>query len=299
MLHSNLNMSFRTMSKHKGAWTVSSLNLFDELSEHVMLRIYACGEAIHSDGWIENKQHPDYDLWFIRKGNIEIRIDEQVHLASEGDLILFSPKVAYTATNLGAECSFIFTHFHFSLGNHLRILDNYSLEGIMASSLVQEEMGLYLDTFNQHMHGIPMSAIRLKGALTILIAKILECYGRGDYQGGFAKHVPARNRNTNLQALQPVFAFIQDRLHQPIRIGELAELAGMSEKYFILYFKQALGITPGSYIYQLKMNRARELLYSRTYSIQQIAGLLGYPDPYSFSKAFKKYYKVPPSKFVW
>ncbi|MGO4374436.1 helix-turn-helix transcriptional regulator, partial [Paenibacillus sp. MCAF20] len=89
------------------------------------------------------------------------------------------------------------------------------------------------------------------------------------------------------------------RLHQPVRIGELAELAGMSEKYFILYFKQALGITPGSYIYQLKMNRARELLYSRTFSIQQIAGLLGYPDPYSFSKAFKKYYKVPPSKFVW
>ncbi|MGO4372012.1 cupin domain-containing protein, partial [Paenibacillus sp. MCAF20] len=75
---------------------MSSLNLFDELSEHVMLRIYASGEAIHPDGWIENKQHPDYDLWFVRKGNIEIRIDQQVHLASEGDLILFSPKVAYT-----------------------------------------------------------------------------------------------------------------------------------------------------------------------------------------------------------
>ncbi|MDQ0112230.1 hypothetical protein [Paenibacillus harenae] len=25
--------------------------------------------------------------------------------------------------------------------------------------------------------------------------------------------------------------------------------------------------------------------------------LLGYPDPFTFSKAFKKYYNVPPSKF--
>ncbi|MBO1515444.1 helix-turn-helix domain-containing protein [Metabacillus sp. BG109] len=46
------------------------------------------------------------------------------------------------------------------------------------------------------------------------------------------------------------------------------------------------------------MNRARELLYSNRYSIKQIADMLGYPDPYSFSKAFKKYYKMPPSQFV-
>nr|WP_258881247.1 AraC family transcriptional regulator [Paenibacillus sp. sptzw28] len=30
---------------------------------------------------------------------------------------------------------------------------------------------------------------------------------------------------------------------------------------------------------------------------QQIAGFLGYPDPFTFSKAFKKYYNVLPSRF--
>jgi AraC family transcriptional regulator len=72
----------------------------------------------------------------------------------------------------------------------------------------------------------------------------------------------------------------------------------MSEKYFIRYFKQALGVTPGQYMIQLRMNRARDLVYTQRYSMQQVASLLGYPDAYSFSKAFKKHYKVPPSKFV-
>ncbi len=80
-------------------------------------------------------------------------------------------------------------------------------------------------------------------------------------------------------------------------MNELAALVGISEKYFITYFKKALGITPGQYIYQIKMNRAREYLNEKKYTIQQIANLLGYPDPFTFSKAFKKYYNVPPSKF--
>jgi AraC family transcriptional regulator len=278
---------------------MSNLNIFNELSEHVMLRIYSSREVVHPNGWVENKQHQDYDLWYLHEGQIEIRIHEQVHLASEGDLILFSPKVPYTATNLGAGCRFTYTHFDFGLGNHLRILDNFQLSGVIASSLVQEEIRLFLDAYDQYQRCAPMSGIRLKGGLTILIAKIIECYGFGEYRGGFTNHVPGRKRIMSLQKLQPVFDFIQDRLHQPLRIGELAALAGMSEKYFILYFKQALGVTPGLYIYQLKMNRARELLYSKCYSIQQIADMLGYPDPYSFSKAFKKYYKAPPSQFVW
>ncbi len=286
------------MSKSTELVTVENLHIFNELSELVMLRINACSEIVHPSDWVESKNHKDYDLWYVQEGQIEIRIHDEVHLAQEGDLILFSPKVAYTATTLGG-CRFIFTHFDFGLGDHHEILDNFQLPGIMTTKLVQEEISLFLDTYDQYKRNTPMSGFRLKGCLTILLAKIMERYGLGEYQGEFLNHTPNRRKNRNLQTLQPVFDFIQDHLHQPLRIWELARIAGMSEKYFIFYFKQALGITPGRYIYQLKMNRARDLLQSRSYSIQQIAEMLGYPDPYSFSKAFKKYYKVPPSQFIW
>jgi AraC-type DNA-binding domain-containing proteins len=278
---------------------LGNMYLFNELSEHIQIRVNAANTMNHPADWIESKQHPDYDLWYLREGTIELRIRDQVHVASAGDLIFFSPTVAYTASSLGAGCRFAFIHFDFSLGNQLRILDNYPISGILSSSLVEEELPPFLEAHERYSGSAPMSGIRLKGALTVLLAKIMERLDCGDYRGSFAALASDNKRTANLEALQPVLSHIEVRLHLPLRVAELAEVAGMSEKYFILYFKQALGITPGAYVYQLKMNRARELLYSRTFSIQQIAERLGYPDPFSFSKAFKKYYKVPPSRFVW
>ncbi|WP_231597735.1 AraC family transcriptional regulator [Bacillus sp. SA1-12] len=278
---------------------MDNMKIFNELSELVMIHINSCSEITHPSNWVESKHHPDFDLWYLSEGQIEIRIQEKVYCASEGDLILFSPKVAYTASALGSGCRFIFTHFDFVLGNHFGILDSFQLSGIIASDIVKEECNLFLDTYDQYKRSSPMSGIRLKGCFTILIAKIMELYGLGEYRGEFIHHSSDQKQLMSLQTLDPVFDYIQNHLHQTINVGELAILAGMSEKYFFYYFKQSLGITPGRYIYQLKMNRARELLYSKRYSIKQIADMLGYPDPYSFSKAFKKFYKVPPSQFVW
>ena len=288
------------MSKSKELITINNLNIFNELSELIMLRINACSEISHPQDWIENKNHLDYDLWCIKEGKIEIHIHDKVFLASKGDLILFSPNMTYTAKSVDSGCSFIFTHFDFGLGEHLGIIDNFQIAGVISRTLVKEEINMFLDTYDQYKHMSPMSGIRLKGCLTILIAKILEDYGLGQYRGDFTSHDGLKGKQSiKLDTLQPVFMYIQEHLHQSLRVKDLPTLVGMSEKYFISYFKQALGVTPGRYIYQLRMNRARELLYDKRYSIQQISGMLGYPDQYSFSKAFKKYYKVSPSQFVW
>ncbi|UOQ84728.1 AraC family transcriptional regulator [Gracilibacillus salinarum] len=278
---------------------MDSVDIFNELSELVTVRINSCSEVEHPNSWIERRQYKDYDLWCIQEGQVEIRIQDEVHIASEGDLILLSPKVAYSATTPSDSCIFIFTHFDVSLGDHLSILDNFQLAGILKNELVKEERRLFLDAYDQYKLQMAMSQMRLKGALTILIAKIMEHYGRCHYRGEFIQNASEQKLTKYLDKLQPVFDFAHEHLHQTLTVGELATIAGMSEKYFISYFKQALGVTPGRYIYQLKMNRARDLLYSKQYSVQEIASMLGYPDPYSFSKAFKKYYQVPPSKFVW
>lgn len=277
---------------------MENLDIFNDLSEQIVLQINQCAEETHPSSWIESKQHVDYDLWYVFHGKIEIRIHNQVHLASAGDFVLFSPNVPYTATTSEDSCCFNFTHFDFGLGNHFRILENFQLAGIINSTLLPKETDLFLAAYKQYKLQQPMSGVRLKGCLMIFIAKMLALYHSGQYQGEFSYNLSGEKQTMTLQALQPVFSYIHDHLHQSLPIKKLAQLAGLSEKYFINYFKAALGITPGQYIYQLKMNRARELLYSHQFSIQQIADILGYADPYSFSKAFKKHYRVPPSKFI-
>lgn len=273
------------------------LNIFNELSEHVSIQLNSCGEISHPENWIESKQHKDYDLWYIYSGEIQIDVQGKSYLAKKGDLVFFNPQIAYRASIISKSSHFLFTHFDFRLGNQTDILNNFTLAGIIPHELVPSEITYYQKAYKQSLQKKPMANIQLKSYLAIIIAKIIELYATGNYKGEFQPIDTTSNKKMNLPTLQPVFDYIEKHLHQSLRIADLAECVNMSEKYFIYYFKQAVGITPGKYMYQLKMNEARKLLYANL-SIAEIAHLLGYPDQYSFSKAFKKYYKIPPSQFV-
>lgn len=278
--------------------SVGQVRLLDELSEHVMLRIHSCMNVHHSRDWLEKRVHPDYDVWLVLSGHISIQMLGKSELAKPGDLIFFSPDKPYIASTEGEGCSFIYCHFDFSVGNHSRILDGFKLDGILPGHTAEAEFRLMCEAFHSYKLKAPMSAIRLKGCLTLLLTRILQSYGHRMPADGSTRVLNHPQSGRNLDLLQPVFSFIHNDIHRPISIRELARTAGMSEKYFISFFKKTVGVTPGHYMYQHRMNRARDYLYQKKYSIKEIAGRLGYPDPYSFSKAFKKHYKVPPSKFV-
>jgi len=271
----------------------------DELSEYITLRMSSYLEQTHDGNWIEHKSHSDYDLWFITAGSVKITIDGIEHMADPGDVVFFYPDMPYIASTTGELCRFIYMHFDFSIAEQKRILGEFQLPGIVPGNLVREESALFTSSYRRlkQTSGASGSPLYLKASLLLVIAKILELHGQGLYNGKFLKGRKMRKTEGSLEVLQNVFPYVDANLHRVIRVNELAAIAGVSEKYFISLFKKILGITPGQYINQIKMNRARDYLYEKKYTVQQIAGFLGYPDPFTFSKAFKKFYNVPPSKF--
>lgn len=270
--------------------------IFDDLAEHIRIRIHSCHEAGHDDGWIESKVHRHFNLWVIQSGTVKVKKHGRTFVAHAGDAVFFFPFVPYSATNKG-NCRFIYTHFSFHLGDHGSILHDFPLSGTVPKQLIESEVQAFKEAFRIYSMHANMSELRLKASFTIVLAKIIEAYGNGSYTGSFDDTVPDNRASQKSFALQPVLQYVESHLHCPVSIKELADEAGLSEKYFIVYFKKALGITPGQYIYQQKMNKARDYLYTGKYTIHDIACLLGYADLYTFSKAFKKYYHVPPSKF--
>ena len=275
-----------------------NVEIFNELSEHVNIRINSCKDVRHDSRWAEVYAHVDYDMWFITSGKVMFVSNGTEYAANTGDVVFFYPDSLYNASTGKEGCSFIYIHFDMSMDNNQRILNDFSLSGVIPGGFIFEEVRMLKDGYDRYKRNIQMSSILLKGYLTILIARIMELYGKGNYTGGFSGHIDYGADKRKLSSLQPVFSYIKENKSSYPRIKELAEIAGMSEKYFITYFKASLGMTPGQYIYQVKMNRAREYIYMNEYTIKEIAYLLGYPDQYTFSKAFKKYYKMPPSKFV-
>ncbi|WP_256992423.1 AraC family transcriptional regulator [Paenibacillus sp. XY044] len=275
------------------------MSIINELSEYITLGMRSYLEQAHDQDWIEHKSHPDYDLWFIQSGSVKVTIDGFEHTAVPGDVVFFYPDLPYIASTNEDLCQFIYIHFDFGIGEQQRILGEFQLPGIVPGDLIREEAALFTKAYRRLKQGsgTPGNQLYLKACLLAVIAKILELHGQGAYTGKFLHGRTSGKSEGSLGVLQDVFQYVDANLHRSVRMNELAAVVGVSEKYFISYFKKTVGITPGQYISQIKMNRARDYLYTKKYTIQQIAGFLGYPDPFTFSKAFKKYYNVPPSKF--
>ncbi|WP_104382173.1 AraC family transcriptional regulator [Sphingobacterium sp. HMA12] len=78
----------------------------------------------------------------------------------------------------------------------------------------------------------------------------------------------------------------------------LAELFFTTEKTLIQTFKKEFGTTPHSYLIKKRLERAKDLITLEQMTPTQVYNLVGYLDFQSFSKQFKKYFGLPPSKFM-
>ena len=84
---------------------------------------------------------------------------------------------------------------------------------------------------------------------------------------------------------------------QPMRIDELAAMCNITPEYFRILFHKLYGTSPVKYINQLRIERAKELILSDSYTVADVAELSGFPDISYFSKTFKKATGVAPSEY--
>lgn len=82
-----------------------------------------------------------------------------------------------------------------------------------------------------------------------------------------------------------------------LSLGEVAEKFSFSQSYVTRLFKAETGITPMQFVDDLRMKKAIELLNRHSLTIDQISEAVGYKNQFYFTKRFKMYYGVPPSKY--
>jgi AraC-like DNA-binding protein len=96
-----------------------------------------------------------------------------------------------------------------------------------------------------------------------------------------------------------LFEFVVDYIHTHYMdiesVGELAQICGINENRLFYVFKKYSSLGPGDYLHKYRLEKARELILSRQWSIGTIAEQVGYCDPLHFSRIFKKYFGVAPS----
>lgn len=90
---------------------------------------------------------------------------------------------------------------------------------------------------------------------------------------------------------------LEQRMAEVVDLNELASSLDISYDRFRRAFKKHTGLSPHQYVLQLRVERARELLYATDLTVRQIAAELGFDDPYYFSRAFRKFVGLSPRQW--
>lgn len=97
--------------------------------------------------------------------------------------------------------------------------------------------------------------------------------------------------------LQQAIDYMNDHIKENVRISHVASHIGIDRSYLSGIFKSTLEISPQEYLVTLRMNRAADLLTTTNEKISVIALEVGYNDPLTFTKMFKRYKGMSPSEW--
>ena len=91
--------------------------------------------------------------------------------------------------------------------------------------------------------------------------------------------------------------YINNHIHEDIRIDSICEAIHVSKYYFCKKFKQSTGITVMNYILKTRIISATNLLESTDLPIGEISEKCGFSSPSFFSQAFRKEHGVTPRQY--
>ena len=80
-------------------------------------------------------------------------------------------------------------------------------------------------------------------------------------------------------------------------VEQMVTWSGLAPRTFKRRFKQATNHTPIAYVQRIRVERAKRLLETTDESIEEISWAVGYEDPASFRRLFKRLAALTPGEY--
>ena len=91
--------------------------------------------------------------------------------------------------------------------------------------------------------------------------------------------------------------YLQEHMAEELSLSVLAEQFYLNPQYISQLFKNEIGVGFLTYLTNIRMEKAKKLLLSTSYSIAEVAEQSGYGDYRVFTKVFKKTEGITPSQY--
>lgn len=254
------------------------------------------------------KEHPRYQMVFhwhkeweiirILEGGLLLYLDGQEYAAKAGDVFLVRDGILHGGTPADCvyECLVFDLHGLFreinSVKKYLRPFYRNTLMPEICFPGRQSDIYPIVDElmagFSQKASCIELSTLANLGRFfAVLIQKGYVKKSESAPQSGSRK----------VTQLKTVLEYIENHFSSHLSLDDLAQVAGMSPKYFCRFFHSVTQQTPMDYVNYYRIERAGSLLCSTDWSVTAIGLECGFNDSSYFIKAFKKYKGMTPKQY--
>ncbi|MGW0766697.1 GlxA family transcriptional regulator [Streptomyces sp. NPDC002676] len=115
--------------------------------------------------------------------------------------------------------------------------------------------------------------------------------------GGQAQFIQRPVPDPQVATTTAARAWALGRLHEPIQLRDMAEQEAMSVRTFTRRFREEVGISPGQWLTQQRVERARHLLESTDLSVDQVARDAGFGTAQSMRQHLQQALGVTPTAY--
>ncbi len=91
--------------------------------------------------------------------------------------------------------------------------------------------------------------------------------------------------------------YIDQNFEKKLLSGDVADYVGLSESHFRLLFRETYGISPHNYLLNVRVQKAKQMLWENDFSISEIAEKCGFGCQQYFNEIFKKLTGYSPKKY--
>ena len=249
--------------------------------------IFGGFEKCAPDFEIKRKTYPYYVIEVPTKGSCLLKIGNKQCELKKGYLGGFAPGISHHYKSdkkkpmehifiafTGSEASPLFKKSSLGKGNVVSLLKPsdilYLAEAILKKGLEKTELSHQL------------CCVYLK-ALLLEQGSSLALSGRSD--------------TLAMDSYRKCRKYIDENFSSIFSPIEAAEACSINIRYLSRLFKKYGDMTPHEYIMRLKLNKAGSLLLTTNLSVREVGYLIGFEDPYHFSRNFKKFHGFSPRYF--
>ena len=257
-----------------------------EMIVHTNDAVFFCDTLTSGNPYISDKPRNHDSFAFVTGGILGYEKQGKTMQIRQGEIVYIAKGSVDKSSAYGCDAvSYIAVNFNFDT-SPTSLNRNLPFETVCSKIKAYQYEKLFREAFNVYSLDLPGSRMICNGILYQIIGQL--------YNDLVFDKINYKTANKIEIALD---YFNRNYSRSDLKIREVAEMTGMSERHFRRVFYDVYKKKPQEFLRDVRMNKAELLILNTSKPVSDIAIQCGFSDVYSFSHSFKRNFGVSPKAY--